>query len=686
MPAASSDRSTPEASGRKAGKEAKESDGKLYDNRSIKQLKGPDRVRKRPAVIFGSDGLEGCEHSFFEILANAVDEAREGYGQEITVKVFQDHTLEVTDRGRGVPLDYNEKEKQWNWYLIFCELYAGGKYNNNQDGAYEYSLGLNGLGACATQCASSFMYVRSCNRDTVLEIDFAKGYPVSELRRRPAARGESSGTVIRWRPDLEVFKAIDIPKEHITEVLKQQAVVNSGVKFVLAWEQEDGSFEEEVFLYENGILDRIAELSGEKPLTQAKLFKTETVGRDRADLPDYKLKIELAFCFSQTAQALEYYHNSSFLEHGGSPDEATKSAFVSGFDRYLKAAGKYKKGEGKIQFNDIRDCLVLVINSFSTQTSYANQTKKAITNEFIKSAMTDYIKRTLEIWFAENPLDGERAANQVLVNKRSREAAEVTRFDIKKKLNGTIDIANRVEKFVNCRSKDAERRELYIVEGDSALTSCKLGRSAEFQAIIPVRGKTLNCLKSTYDKIFKSEIIVDLLRVIGVGAEVKAKGKNAELSAFDLSALRWSKIIICTDADEDGFQIRVLVLTMFYRLLPTLLREGRVYIAESPLFEITSKDETYFAYDEKEKQEILKELEGKKAKYTIQRSKGLGENEPDMMWKTTMNPQTRRLIRVCEDDAKKTAEMFELMLGDNLEGRKDFIARYGYKYISQADV
>ncbi len=667
---------------------AKAKQSKAYDNRSIQQLKGADRVRKRPGVIFGSDGLDGCEHSFFEILSNAVDEAREGYGSLINIRVEKDSTLEVTDRGRGVPLDYNEKEGQWNWYLIFCELYAGGKYNNNSSSsAYEYSLGLNGLGACATQCASEFMQVRSCDGSTVYEMDFKKGEPVGELKKRPAARGEAySGTTIRWRPDLEVFKEIRIPREHFVETLKRQAVVNAGIRFHLAYEETDGSLSEEEFYYENGIEDRVGELAGESPLTAAKLFKTETMGRDRADLEDYKLKIELSFCFSKTSHVVEYYHNSSWLEHGGAPDKATRSAFVSGFDKYLKAAGKYKKNESKITFNDIEECLVLVINSFSTQTSYENQTKKAITNKFIQEAMTDYIKQVLEIYFAENPLDAESAANQVLVNKRSRETAEATRLDIRKKLNGTIDIANRVEKFVNCRSKDPERRELYIVEGDSALTSCKLGRSAEFQAIIPVRGKTLNCLKSTHDKIFKNDIITDLLRVIGCGAEVKIKSKDSDISAFDLSALRWNKIIICTDADEDGFQIRVLVLTMFYRLLPTLLREGRVYIAESPLFEITTKDDTYFAYDEREKQVILKELEGKKQKYTLQRSKGLGENEPEMMWKTTMNPATRRLIRVCEDDAQKTAEMFELMLGDNLEGRKDFIARNGARYLFEADL
>lgn len=662
--------------------------GASYGDNSIVQLKGADRVRKRPAVIFGSDGLDGCEHSFFEILSNSVDEAREGYGDRIDIIAYNDKSISVEDRGRGIPLDYNESEKQWNWYLIFCELYAGGKYKNNEsDGAYEYALGLNGLGACATQCASEYMYVRSCNGSTVYEIDFKHGEPASELRRRDAARGERhSGTYIRWKPDLMVFKDINIPKEYYIETLKRQAVVNSNIRFNFKFQNEDGSFDESEYYYQNGIVDRVNELTEEGRLCEAAFYKTEASGRDRADLPEYKLKSEIAFCFSQNTKAQEYYHNSSWLEHGGSPEKAAKQGFLSGFDKYLKDKGKYKKNESKISYVDIEDCLVLITNTFSTQTSYANQTKKAITNDFICSFLTDYIKRCLEVFFAENPADAEKAANQVLLNKRSRETAEATRLDIRKKLSGNTDISNRVEKFIGCRSKDPAVRELYIVEGDSAMSSCKLARNAEFQAIMPVRGKTLNCLKSSESKIFKSEVITDLLKVIGCGVEIKVKSKNrdSEMSAFDLSSLKWSKIIICTDADEDGYQIRVLILAMFYRLLPTLLNEGRVYIAESPLYEINTKDDTFFAYNESEKNEIIKKLD--KQKYMLQRSKGLGENQADMMSKTTMNPASRRLIRVCPDDAAKTAEIFELMLGDNLEGRKDFIARNGSKYISLADI
>ena len=663
----------------------KKNEAQEYNDQSIKALKGADRVRKRPSVIFGSDGLEGCEHSFFEILSNSVDEAKAGHGKEIKITVFQDKSIEVDDHGRGVPLGWNEAEGRWNWDLIYCELYAGGKYENNSGGgAYEYSLGLNGLGACATQYASEYMIVKSFDGTTERSIRFRRGEVSGELQERPLAPKEKrTGTVVLWRPDLKVFTDINIPHDFFRDVLHRQAVVNPGTTFVLHLEQEDESFTEEKFVYENGIVDYLSEQLGDKGLTAPVSWHLETQGRDRADLDEYKFKADISFCISNTINMLEYYHNSSYLEYGGSPDKAVKLAFTYALDKYLKANNRYTKNESKITFNDVSDCLVLVINSFSTLTSYENQTKKAINNVFIADALNEFLRQQLEVYFIENPKAAELFANQVLINKHSRESAEKARVDVKKKLSGSIDGANRVEKFVNCRSKDPNVAELYIVEGDSALTSCKLGRNAEYQAIIPVRGKTLNCLKSDYDKIFKSEIITDLLKVIGCGVEIKSK-KKTDMSAFDLNNLRWSKIIICTDADEDGFQIRTLLLTLFYRLLPTLLAEHKVFIAESPLFEITTKDETFFAYDEFEKAEILKKLGHKK--YTLQRSKGLGENEPEMMWQTTMNPETRRLISVSPADAAATEIIFDTLLGDNLPARKQFITENGERYMKDIDV
>jgi len=428
---------------------------------------------------------------------------------------------------------------------------------------------------------------------------------------------------------------------------------------------------------------RLAELAGEGALTTPVFWQAEKRGRDRADKPEYKVKLSAACCFSNKVQVIEHYHNSSWLEHGGAPEKATKSAFVSAVDKYLRDQNKYQKNESKITWQDIEDCLIFVSNNFSTQTSYENQTKKSITNKFVQEAMTEFLRTNLEIYFIENHFDAEKIAEQVLVNKRSRESAEKQRLNIKKKLSGNIDISNRVQKFVDCRSKDVEKREIYIVEGDSALGSVKLSRDAEYQGIMPVRGKILNCLKADYARIFKSEIITDLIRVLGCGVEIQNKHVK-DLAAFDLNNLRWNKVVICTDGDVDGFQIRTLILTMLYRLTPTLIQQGYVYIAETPLFEINCGDKTWFAYSDKEKADIVKSLEGKK--YKIDRSKGLGENDPDMMWLTTMNPETRRLIRVMPEDVERTAEVFDLLLGDNLQGRKDHIAENGARFLDLADI
>ena len=652
-----------------------------YGNESIAMLKGADRVRKRPAVIFGSDDLVGCEHAVFEIMSNAIDEAREGYGDLIIVTRYADRSIEVEDFGRGCPVDWNEKEQRYNWELVFCEMYAGGKYNNNAGTNYEYSLGLNGLGSCATQYASEYFDARIYRDGFKYTLHFERGEIVGKMKKEPADR-KKTGSLFRWKPDLEVFTDINIPVEYYLDIMKRQAVVNAGITFRFR-NQVGSKFETTEFRYEHGILDYVNELTEGDALTMPQYWETERVGRDRPDKPEYKVKITAALCFSRNLSRLEYYHNSSWLEHGGAPDKAARNGFVYAIDAYIKQAGKYTKNESKITFQDVADCLVLVTNCFSTQTSYENQTKKSINNKFIQEAMTEFFRSRLQIYFIENKQEADRIADQVLVNKRSRETAERARTTIKKKLSGSLDISNRVQKFVDCRSRDAEKRELYIVEGDSAMGSVKLSRDAEFQGIMPVRGKILNCLKADYNRIFKSEIITDLLRVMGCGVEVRDKHVK-DLAAFDLASLRWNKIIICTDADYDGFQIRTLVLTMLYRLVPTLIREGFVYIAETPLFEINARGKTWFAYNEAEKASILSGLDGQKC--TVSRSKGLGENDPEMMWLTTMNPATRRLIKVMPEDAEKTAYYFDLLLGDNLSGRKDYIAENGSQYLELADI
>lgn len=652
-----------------------------YDNTSIVTLKGADRVRKRPAVIFGSDGIDGCQHSVFEILSNSIDEAREGFGKQISVTRFSDGSIEVEDHGRGIPVDFNEIEQKFNWELVFCEMYAGGKYNNSEGESYEFSLGMNGLGLCSTQYASEYMDVDIRRDGYRYTLHFEKGENIGGLKKEPYNK-KDTGTKIHWKPDLEVFTDIDIQPDYFLDIMKRQAIVNAGVEFIFR-NQNGKTFDTTTFNYVHGIVDHVSEVIGDDGLTSVQHWETECKTRDRDDKPEYKCKMDIAVAFSNKVSLTEYYHNSSWLEHGGAPDKAVRNAFVYQIDSYLKQNNKYNKTENKIKFDDVEDCLVCVISSFSSVSSYENQTKKAVTNKGIQDAMTAFLRQSLEVYFIENPLEAEKIAEQVLVNKRSRENAEKTRLNIKKKLSGNLDITNRVAKFVDCRSKDVSKRELFIVEGDSALGACKQARDPDFQAIMPIRGKILNCLKADYDKIFKSEIITDLLKVLGCGVEVKSKA-NKNLSSFDIDSLRWNKVILCTDADVDGFHIRTMLLTMLYRLTPTLIEEGKVFIAESPLYEITSKNNVYFAYDEAEKDKFIDEIGSEK--FTVQRSKGLGENEPDMMNLTTMNPDTRRLIKVMPDDAKSTAQIFDILLGDDLQGRKDYIVEHGNEFVDNLDV
>ncbi|MBQ7204124.1 MAG: DNA topoisomerase [Eubacterium sp.] len=656
---------------------------KAYGNDSIKSLKGADQVRLRPAVIFGSDGIEGCEHSIFEIMSNSIDEAREGHGSKIVVTKFLDGSVEVQDFGRGIPVEYNKSEDEYNWVLLFCTLYAGGKYDNNNASNYQYSLGLNGLGLCATQFASEYMDAEIKRDGFKYSLHFERGENVGGLTKEPYGRKGDTGTKIKWKPDLKVFTDINVSAEYFKRTMKRQAIVNDGIKFIFKNQLTASQFETTEYCYENGIQDYVKELAGETAFTTPQYWECERYGKDREDLDTYKLKIKAALAFSQKTQAKEYYHNSSFLEYGGAPEKAFKSAFVNQINAYMKANNKFNKTDSPINAQDVEECAIFVVSSFSTQTSYENQTKKAITNKFIQEAMTDFFRKQLEVYFIENKIDADKIAQQMLINMRSRIKAEKTRKNLKSTLQSKVDMTNRIQKFVDCRSKDVSEREIFIVEGDSALGACKQARDANFQALMPVRGKILNCLKSDYDKIFKSEIITDLIKVLGCGVEVKSKAAK-DVSLFDMDALRWNKIMICTDADVDGFHIRSLILTMIYRLMPRLIEEGKVYIAESPLYEVHCKDETYFAYNEVEMEEIRQEIGDKK--YTVQRSKGLGENEAEMMSLTTMNPATRRLIKVTPSDAEATAEMFDLLLGDNLEMRRDYISNYGHLYLDAADI
>ena len=796
----------------------------IYGNESISSLKGADRVRKRPGVIFGSDNIDGCAHSFFEILSNSTDEAKAGNGDRIEIIRFKDGSIQVKDYGRGVPMDYNKAEGRYNWELVYDELYAGGKFAS--DGTYDFSLGLNGLGAAATQYASEYFDVTSVRDGYEYSMHFEHGIPVGELKKKKT--NEHTGTTQKWKPDIDVFTEIIIPVETFLSVLKEQAVVNAGITYVFYDEESDTTTE---FCYPDGILGYVKEMTeDEVNLSEPYLIEGEGKGRDREDKPEYSVKASIAFCFNNKVQHLQYFHNSSYLEHGGSPDKAVKNAFVYVFDRYIKEQKKYTKSENKITFNDITDSLVLVTNTFSTQTSYENQTKKAINNKFIQEFLTDLLKEQIAIWIIEHKTEADKVVDQILINKRSRETSEAQRITVKKKLMGKTDVVNKVKKFVDCRSKDPNERELFIClkgdtkvrlldgscqeietlvgrtdlwgcstdeigrmipakissvfmtretqdmiqlgfgdgslvectpehrfldkvslswmearylivgqrlasihggysdsmeiteikqihyekaipvycltiesefhsfllenglithncEGDSALGSLITARNAEFQALMPIRGKILNIEKASLQQIFGSDVIMDLIRVFGCGIEVRGKKLPKDIPQFDINKLNYNKIIFASDEDVDGAHIRTLLLVLFYKLCPQLIEQGYVYYVNTPLFEITDRTgstaKTYYAFTDAERDKIIKGKDPKKI--TIQRSKGLGENDAEMM-SIFIAPGTRKLTRITTEEAKEMEYWFDLFMGNEVPPRKKYITENGHMYMDNLDI
>ena len=653
-----------------------------YSNESIKSLRPVEAIRFRPGVMLGSADINGCMHAVFEILSNSVDEARAGYGTEIVFTIHHDLSITIEDHGRGIPLDWNEPEQKYNWELCYCTLYSGGKYLNDN---YQYSLGLNGLGAMACQCSSAWFDVESRRDGKIYRMHFEKGEPVGELKvQRDKTKPQQTGTSQTWLPDLEVFTEIDIPKEAVEEMLKTQAVVNAGLRFVFS-DERDGTKEE--FCYPEGILGYVQELTGLDSMTEPFVFSADGRGKDREDKEEYDVKAEVAFCFNNKVQALKYFHNSSPLEYGGSPDKAVKTALVAAFDKEIRARGKYTAKEAKLTFQDIQDSLILVVNSFSTQTSYENQTKKAINNRFIQTFLTDLIKDKLEIWCIEHKKEADKVIDQILINKRSRESSETQRVAVKKKLMERTDVTNKVKKFIDCRSKDPAVKELFICEGDSAAGSLVTARNAEYQAIMPIRGKILNIEKASVQQIFGSDVIMDLIRVFGCGIEMRGKKLPKDIPSFDIEKLRFSKIIVTADQDVDGFHIVTLVTTMVHRLCPQLIENGCLYIAHTPLYEITDRsskqEKTLYAFSDAERDVIVSKLDSRKL--SIQRSKGLGENDARMM-ALFMAPGTRKLTRVTAASAEEMDKWFDLFMGNDVAPRREYIELHGHEYWDDLDV
>lgn len=670
-----------------------------YDSDSIGSLKGAEPYRKRPSTVLGTDDERGVFHTVVEIIANSADEAREGNGSEIDLLVEEDGTITITDYGRGVPMDWNEKEKKYAYELIFCTMYGGGKLGS---GSYTKSEGLNGIGCTAVQFTSEFMEVESCRDERAKDINgnyiegkferkkytisFKGGYANSKLKVEDW--DGPTGTKIRYKPDITVFKSAEsiiIPLERYVDTIRRKAMLDSGITYKIKYMDKP----EIKILFEDGIADFIDRNIEKKLFKETVRIKGEDTGTDIIEDAQDESKIytataDIAFNFSRENGFIEVYHNAACLTEGGSSLDGFKDALCKVIKEYGVSNGKMSKSE-KVVYKDVEELLACIISTECPgyMTSYMHQTKTAINNKMIERMVNKTVYENFSLWATTHKDEMNSLINQVLLNKKAREKADAVKRKAIKELTAKIDsMGDLPSKFQRCSCKDPEKTEVYIVEGDSAKGSIVLARNKDYQAVMPLRGKIMNCLKESLENILNSEVIRNLLRIFGCGVEVKSKYIN-DLPKFDISKLNFGKIIICTDADHDGFHIRCLVIVMIYRLVPSLLKAGKVYIVETPLYEIKygkSRDKKVYAFDDTERDKILSKLRANGVKDTqikIKRMKGLGEADAATMAETTMNPKNRRLVRVkYPKDDTELKVLLNALMGDDIDSRKSLISGY----------
>lgn len=635
-------------------------ENQVYNDNSISSLKNEDRVRERVEVMLGSNDIRGAFHTVTEIVGNAADEASINPDMTITVIYHKDNSITVADEGRGVPMGWNEAEGRYNWDLIYNELYAGGKYNGDN---YQYSIGLNGVGATATQYTSEFCKVTSYREGKCFVKDFKSGRPTDEPLQITDAPNHKTGTIVHWKPDDACFTSTAFTKEMFTSYCCDQAnILKVNIRYIDEHDDTDTLFEGKGLEY---LLDQAyGDAISAKYTVETEKSGTTKVPKNPNQPYKAKAEIILALMNSEQPDRSRYFHNTGVMREGFQP-LAFKTAVADFFKNYATRRGL------KISNYDYEPYIGVIISSYSTITSFSNQTKTGVNNDFIYDLIYSSVKRILEECEAKKDKAFLELVELVLQSADNRRQLEEYRKTLKQvRKTGRQKLP---EKLADCRSRDNTTNELYIVEGDSAMGACKLARDSSFQAVIPIRGKILNCLKASIGKTMASEPIQALVQALGCGIDIP-DGEGG--SMFDITKLRYSKIIFCTDADVDAYQIRVLLFLLFYTLMPKLVTEGYIYIAETPLFEFETSKGNMFAYDIAERDKLIKSCQEQGiAVYKINRSKGLGENDPQMMSVTTMHPATRRLVSLKTDIKMPEVRAVVNMLFGKDEGRerRDFI-------------
>ncbi|HOJ77247.1 MAG TPA: DNA topoisomerase (ATP-hydrolyzing) subunit B [Bacillota bacterium] len=618
--------------------------GSDYDAGQIQVLEGLEAVRRRPSMYIGSTCTRGLHHLIYEIVDNSIDEALAGYCDRIIIILHADGSVSVDDNGRGIPVDIHPKEKKSALEVVLTILHAGGKFGGD---GYKVSGGLHGVGVSVVNALSSTLEVWVRRNGKIYYQKYHQGKPIEPVKE--IGNADSTGTLIKFTPDPEIFEDCKFSFDYLKHRLRELAFLNRGVKIIL---KDEVSENEKVYQYDGGIVSFVEHLNKTKePIHKDICYITKKVD-------DSEIEVALQYNDSYVESVFSFANNINTHE-GGTHLSGFKSALTRTLNDYAKKNNIIKENESNLSGDDVREGLTAVISVKLRYPQFEGQTKTKLGNSEMRGIVEAVVNERLADYLEENPASARKIIEKCILASRAREAARKAKELTRRK--SALEVSSLPGKLADCSFKEPELCELYLVEGDSAGGSAKQGRDRRFQAILPLRGKILNVEKSRLDKILNNEEIKAIITALGTSF-----GDD-----FDISKLRYHKIITMTDADVDGSHIRTLLLTFFYRFMTPLVENGNVYIAQPPLYYVKQNRNEYYAYSDAELDELLKKI-GRQG-ITVQRYKGLGEMNPDQLWNTTMNPESRIILQVTMDDAVEADETFSMLMGDKVEPRKDFI-------------
>lgn len=636
----------------------------IYDENQIQVLEGMDAVRKRPGMYIGSTGMRGLHHLVYEIVDNSIDEALAGFCTQITVEILPDNIIRVHDNGRGIPIGIHPTEKVSAATVVYTVLHAGGKFGG---GGYKVAGGLHGVGASVVNALSEWLELRVFNGENVYYQRFERGTYSEELK----AIGETdqTGTEIKFKPDAEIFETIEFDYDVLLQRLREQAFLNAGINIVFSDYRNSDDILTETLYYEGGIrqfVEHIHKVKGFEGLSGGVIYISDQVGDSYAE-------IALQYNDSYNDLILSFANNIHTTD-GGSHETGFKNALTKVINEYGKKFSLLKDGE-KLLGDDVREGLTAIVSVKLTDCEFEGQTKGRLGNPEVKPFIEKIINEKLMNFFEENPTIARTIFDKSISAQRAREAAKKAR-DMERKRKTALDGASLPGKLVDCSERDMELTEIFIVEGDSAGGSAAGGRNPKYQAILPLWGKMLNVEKARIDRIYGNDKLMPVVTALGTSI-----GED-----LDITKLRYGKVVIMADADVDGSHIRTLLLTFFFRYMRPLITNGNIYIAQPPLFKVQRGKNIKYAFSDAERDEYIAELSGEgNAKVEIQRYKGLGEMNAQQLWETTMNPETRTMIKINMEDAVRADEIFTILMGDKVTPRKEFIEKNA-KYVKNLDI